>query len=161
MKVISIFNLLAQIINFSNSFSLKFFKATTFILTFILFFIASLIPLITLSKFPNLVISLYLFGFIVSREILIRLTPNFFNSFAYFANNVPFEVNVISFKLVLFFLKFSFFINSIISFLTKGSPPVILILLTPSSIKLSQSLSISYRVNISLFGKKVIFSFMQ
>ena len=49
MKVISIFNLLAQIINFSNSFSLKFFNATTFILTFILFFIASLIPLITLS----------------------------------------------------------------------------------------------------------------
>ena len=88
--------------------------------------------MITLSKFPNLVISLYLSGSIVSREILIRLTPAALSAGAYLSNCAPLVV------------KFSssspgnapnFSISDITSLRTIGSPPVNRIFLTPNSIK--------------------------
>ena len=122
---------------------------------------ASLIPSKTFSIFPNLVILLYFSGLIVSRETLILLIPFSFSSLAYFFNNVPFVVSVISFRFVFSFLVLSFSINFIISFLTKGSPPVNLIFSTPSSIKLSHNLSISSKVSMSFRGRNCIFSFIQ
>ena len=96
----SMLRLLAQIINFSNSSSLKFFITTVLILISISFFFASSIPEITFSKFPNLVILLYFFELIVSSDTLILLIPLSFNSFANFFNREPFVVKVISFKFV-------------------------------------------------------------
>ena len=118
-------------------------------------------PSRTFSKLPNLVISLYLSFMIVSKETLILSTPFIFNSFENFFNKLPFVVSVISFKLDTDFFLFKFFIRCIISFLTKGSPPVSLIFSTPKSIKLSHNLSISSKLKTSVFGRKFIFSFMQ
>ena len=138
-----------------------FCSATTLILTFNPASLAACMPLNTFSNRPHRVIFLNLSVLSVSSDTFIRVTPILASDSAKRSNWLPFVVRVSSFNFPDLRWRDIEEKNSIIFFLTKGSPPVIRNFSIPNLIKVVHTRSNSSRVRSSGFGRNVIFSDMQ
>ena len=91
-------------------------------------------------------------GSIESRLTVIRFNPHALSSSEYFFSKTPFVVRAMS---SIFFSVDRSPMSSVKLTLNKGSPPVILILLTPKSVKSLVILKISSNDNLSLDLRKL------
>ena len=145
----------------SISISLKFLRATVFILTCNPAFVAAFKPANTLFKSPQRVTCLNFSGSKVSKETLIRLTPQSTSSWANLDSWLPFVVKVKSSSAPESKWRLMACIKLMILRRTRGSPPVKRSCLTPFRMNAEHKRSNSSSDRTSFFGKKFMSSDMQ